>query len=78
MSQFPTFKNPNPTPIAEIHYELPYGDKGPLELITNPVITINYANGEKSIYDTNLIYKQGYAKGKKDAEDSIKRKLGLK
>lgn len=78
------YRNPNPVPIVELSYDLPhgtdalYGATGYLDFTPNPIITIKYADGNKTVIDTNLIYKRGYDAGVKDKNDSIKQKLGLK
>lgn len=78
MNIFDSYYNPNNTPIAEITYEIPQdSNKKFLDILVNPVITIKYADGRKSVFDTNLIYKRGYDQGVKRTEAKIKRKLGL-
>lgn len=78
---FKNFYNPKRTPIAEINYELPRGGYfdgyGYMDDTPNPVITVVYEDGTRNVFDTNLIYKRGYAAGAKDTNDSIKNKLGL-
>ncbi len=72
------------SPIAEVRFEMPrgadalYGITGYLDFAPNPIITIIYEDGNKTVFDTNLIYKRGYDAGVKDKNDSIKNKLGLK
>jgi hypothetical protein len=79
---FQNYYNPKRTPIAEITYEFPEGEfngkRGILDLAPNPIITIVYEDGRKSVIDTNLIYKRGFERGIEKANNSIKKKLGLK
>lgn len=79
---FQNYFNPKRTPIAEITYELPQGEfngkRGFLDVVPNPIITIVYEDGRKTTFDTNLIYKRGFERGIEKANNSIKKKLGLK
>lgn len=79
---FQNYFNPKRTPIAEITYEMPQGEfdgrRGFLDLVPNPIITVVYEDGRKSVFDTNLIYKRGFERGIEKANNSIKKKLGLK
>jgi hypothetical protein len=78
---FQDYFNPKRTPIAEITYAFPEGEyagkRGILDLAPNPIITIVYEDGRKSVIDTNLIYKRGFERGIEKANNSIKKKLGL-
>jgi hypothetical protein len=75
------YTEPKQRPIAEIRYELPRGDYfdnySYMDDTLNPVITVTYEDGTRSVFDTNLIYKRGYNAGVQDTNNSIKRKLGL-
>jgi hypothetical protein len=74
--------NRGQSPIAEITWEMPtarYDDDTDyyLSLTPNPVITITYEDGTKTVVDTNITYKRGYDDGVLTTKNSIKRKLGL-
>jgi hypothetical protein len=79
---YKNWHNPKRSPIAEVTFELPHGEfdgkLGYFDLTPNPVITVVYEDGNKVVYDTNLIFKRGYEAGAKDTNDAIKYKLGLK
>ena len=75
--------NHSQSAVTEITWEMPtarYDDETDyyLSLTPNPVITITYEDGTKTIIDANVIYKRGYDDGVEKTNNSIKNKLGLK
>ena len=78
-----TFFTPSSqSPVTEITWEMPtarYDDDTDyyLSLTPNPVITITYEDGTKTIIDANVIYKRGYDDGVEKTKNSIKNMLGL-
>ena len=78
-----TFFTPSSqSPVTEITWEMPtarYDDDTDyyLSLTPNPVITITYEDGTKTIIDANVIYKRGYDDGVEKTKRSIKNMLGL-
>ena len=75
--------NHSQSTVTEITWEMPtarYDDETDyyLSLTPNPVITITYEDGTKTIIDANVIYKRGYDDGVEKTNNSIKNKLGLK
>jgi hypothetical protein len=78
-----TFFTPSSqSPVTEITWEMPtarYDDETDyyLSLTPNPVITITYEDGTKTIIDANVIYKRGYDDGVEKTKRSIKNMLGL-
>jgi hypothetical protein len=74
--------NHSQSSVAEISWEMPtarYDDDTDyyLSLTPNPVITITYEDGTKTIIDANVIYKRGYDDGVEKTKRSIKNMLGL-
>ena len=74
--------NRGQSPIAEVSWEMPtarYDDEMDyyLSITPNPVITITYEDGTKTVIDTNVTYKRGYDDGVEKTKNSIRRKLGL-
>jgi len=76
------FTAPHQSPVVEITWEMPTASHSDemdyyLSLTPNPVITITYEDGTKTIIDANVIYKRGYDDGVEKTKKSIKRMLGL-
>jgi hypothetical protein len=74
--------NHSQSPVTEISWEMPtasYSDEMDyyLSLTPNPVITITYEDGTKTVIDTNITYKRGYDDGVEKTKRSIKNMLGL-